>query len=379
MYSPRELQQILLNGSPAERLLATDNDPGILRPWKGKNGKTNVTLRTGKMIRNAKGKRTWETQNFVVNAPALLRREDWLEIDREINWQAKQDMRFWKDMLSSVGRPIPGGMGVQVVNYTVADREADVVVSMSPLRRSERTRPQLDFRGTPLPILSSDGSFDIRELATSRRGGMGLDTTMMTDGARKIGETLEKMALGLTPTFTYAQSTIYGATTIPGRIAVTFTSPEAGGWVPSVLVNELIWAIYLLETNFFNGPYKLYFSNRWGVFFDRDYAATYGGETLATRMEKLRKITSVQNLDYLPDYTLLLVQMTPNVCRALNLMDLQTVQWEQSGGMELMYKLFCAQAPEFRTNFAGNTGIVHGTSTAPSTTTSTTTTTTTTT
>jgi hypothetical protein len=41
-------------------------------------------------------------------------------------------------------------------------------------------------------------------------------------------------------------------------------------------------------------------------------------------------------------------------------MDITTVQWESHGGMQLNFKVMCLMLPQLRTDFYGNTGIVHG-------------------
>ena len=53
--------------------------------------------------------------------------------------------------------------------------------------------------------------------------------------------------------------------------------------------------------------------------------------------------------------------MTPDVCRAVNGMDITTVQWESSGGMRINFKVMAIQVPQLFTDYNRRTGIVHGT------------------
>jgi hypothetical protein len=70
----------------------------------------------------------------------------------------------------------------------------------------------------------------------------------------------------------------------------------------------------------------------------------------------------VRRLDFLTStYTMIMVQMTPDVARAINGMDLTTVQWEEKGGMQLQFKVMCIQVPQLRYDYNGNSGIMHGT------------------
>ena len=60
-------------------------------------------------------------------------------------------------------------------------------------------------------------------------------------------------------------------------------------------------------------------------------------------------------------FTMLFVQMTPDVARAVNGMDITTVQWEDHGGFRQNFKVMAMLVPQIRADFNGNTGIVHAT------------------
>ena len=60
-------------------------------------------------------------------------------------------------------------------------------------------------------------------------------------------------------------------------------------------------------------------------------------------------------------FTVLMVQMTPDVARAVVGMDITTVQWESKGGMQVNFKVMGILVPQLREDFNGNCGIAHGT------------------
>ena len=68
----------------------------------------------------------------------------------------------------------------------------------------------------------------------------------------------------------------------------------------------------------------------------------------------------MRTLDYLTGTTILLIQQTPDVARAVVGLDVTTVQWESMGGMMLNFKVMAILVPQLRADFNGNTGIVHG-------------------
>ncbi len=106
----------------------------------------------------------------------------------------------------------------------------------------------------------------------------------------------------------------------------------------------------------------VYHSNDWDQYLDNDYILSGGNvatQTLRNRLRSIENIQDVRRLDFLfaaavdpatgpggegftatstSPFTLLMVQMTPDVARAVNGMDITTVQWEGKGGMELFFK-----------------------------------------
>jgi hypothetical protein len=128
-----------------------------------------------------------------------------------------------------------------------------------------------------------------------------------------------------------------------------------------VFVNEILAMIEQAEGDLYWGPYVLYHSNFWGQYFDRDYTATYGGETLRSRLRKIEKIQAIRSLDYLTGKQIILVQMTDDVIQGVQGMGITTVQWEEPGGFEIGFKVLCIMIPRVRADANGNCGIVHGT------------------
>lgn len=380
MYSQDQLQFVLnsLGGGPsAVRLLNAGMDPGVLRPWLGPDGRSYITVNDLRNFDPKTGKP--KRINLVTNTPALLRREDWQRIDRQVQWEAKQRLRFWESIYTANPYVIPNGMGVLAVQHAVATGSADAIISMDPIRRSERSRPVLDTVSIPLPVIHSDNNIGIRQLAVSRNSDMPLDVTNIALSGRAVGEVLERLALGTSASFSFAGGTVYGALNFPQRLTATFTSPETGGYAFSTFVNELLAAIQLLKRRFFYGPYDIYYSTGWSRFFGMDYSALYPNRGVLARLREIEGIRSWTEIDFLPDFTMILMQRTPDVIEGINGMDITTVAWEESGGFESIFKVLCIQVPRIRATYSGNCGILHISAGTPTTTTSTSTTTSTTT
>lgn len=376
MVSPQQRAINMLGNTSAARLLIANNgDPGVLRPWKSKNGKSYVTKFVG-LDDNGEP----EYKDFLVNAEALLSREDWLKIDQGVQFQAKKRLKFWRDIEAANPVRIEDAVGTMSVQHWIGDTQADAKISMDPVSKSERSRSAMEPVQIPVPFIHSDGEWTWRDLAVNRGGRLPLDTTGINAAAQTVAETLEKLSLGLVDSFSFAGGTIYGALNFPQRLTMTVTSPETGGWAGLTLVNQVLDAISRLENNRYYGPYRLYYANPWGLYMDGDYNVNYGGETLRTRLQKIEKLESIQTLDYLEGFTILLVQMTNDVVEGMSGMDLQTVQWEEEGGFVQKFKVLCIKFPRFRYDWNRKTGVLEMVqSAAPTTTTTTTTTSTTTT
>jgi hypothetical protein len=138
---------------------------------------------------------------------------------------------------------------------------------------------------------------------------------------------------------------------------------------PSATVADVIAMREQLYTNKYYGPFMLYHSPDWDKWLDDDYyaLATTGmaapSQTLRSRLNAIDGINGVRRLDFLSayTYTMILVQMTADVARAVTGMDITTVQWETNGGMRVNFKVMCIKVPQIRSDFNGATGILLGT------------------
>lgn len=364
-----------LQGGSATRLLETNMDPGVLRPWREMRpnydgipewtGRSFMTLNVGKTFDPKTGLDVPIYKNFLCNTPALLRREDWLRIDTKVSWSAKQRLRLWGDIYSKNPYNVPNGMGVIGIQHTIASGDASATLSMDPIRQGERTRSTLDLGLTPLPVTHGDGSFSLRDIMVSRNSGMELNLTGIALQARKNAEIVEKLALGTFGTFIYNGGTIYGLTNHPSRSTKTMTLPTAGGYTANTTITEVLAMIKTLKDHFYYGKYTLYYSNAWAPYFDNDYQVYYAGETLASRMAKNLDIAEMKNLDFFGTtaFKIVLVQMTDDVIEGVQGMDFTTVQWEEQGGFEQCFKVLSIQVPRTKVDANGFVGIVDGTAT----------------
>lgn len=339
------------HGAIATQLLAANMDVNCLRPYIGQDGRSYLTI-------NVDGK---PTAVPVMNATATLRKDEWKLLDEAVLKAAKPRLQAVADLRSrGLTYNIPNGLGKTVLETETQSDITEAVVSMDGLRESEADRPVYELTNLPLPIISKDFSFSARQIMASRNGGSPLDTTTAELAGRRVAEMAEQVLLGTTTGTTYGGGTIYGYTNLSGRMTKVLTAPTASGWTPATLVNEVLEMRLQSQQAYHYGPWMLYCSSNWDVYLDDDYSSAKGDNTLRERLAKIQNVEGVVTLDYLTDYTMILVQMTSDVVREVIGMEITTVQWETKGGMQQNFKVMGIMVPQLRLDQNSNGGIVHG-------------------
>lgn len=339
------------SGGVASALLRNKMDTDILRPFVGADGNNYYN----KMVNG-------KLKAVMTNNLAVLRRDDWLRIDEAVVRAAKPVLRAVGDLRAAGLSKTINGMATPVLAYEMMSDITKATMSMDGLREGEKDHPELDIAYLPIPILHKEISFSARQLSIATQGAnpFALDTDTIEMAARRVAEEAEELLIGTLGSYAFGGGTIYGYTNYPGRETKSMTLPTAGGWTPEVFIDELLDMVQALKDNFRPGPYMMYVSSNWNKSLNSDYSSTYNGDTLRSRVQKIEDITAVRQLDYLTGYQVLLVQMTSDVIRLINGMDIRTVQWSEKGGMELYFKIMAILIPQIRTDIDGNAGIAHG-------------------
>ena len=339
------------HGNLAAMLMQNNFDVNMMRPWVGADERSYVTAnRQGKLIAVP-----------LTNAVATLRKDEWIQLDTAVVKAAKPRLRAVADLRGrGLQYVIPNGMGKTVLQTESQSDISDATVSMDGLRESQKDRPEYDLVNLPLPIIHKDFQYTARQVMASRNGGSPLDTTGAELAARRVAEMAEKLLLGVSTTAAFGGGTVYGYTTLLGRMSEVLTAPTASSWSPAVTVQEVLEMRSKSTAARHYGPWMLYTSPDWDQYLDDDYSSLKGDLTLRERLAKISGVEGIQTLDYLEDYDMVLVQMTSDVVREIVGMDITTLQWETQGGMLLNFKVMAILVPQLRTDFNGNGGIVHG-------------------
>lgn len=338
------------HGSIAQRLLASNMDAGVLRPYlDSKTGQSFITL-------NAHSE---EHAYAVPTQNALLQENEWRFLDRAVMQAARPKMTLWND-LRSMTEPltITNGMNYSMITHQRTGVPGRAHLSMDGIIRGRQERKVFDQGGTPLPIVSKEFSLTTREIAMSRQMGTNLDTAGAIDAAQSCAEEVERIVAGTADVFSYSGYSIYGYTSFPSRLTGTFLIPTDGAWTPDAARNSVLTMMQALNNANHTGPYKLYYSYPWMQYMMKRYS-TYEGASLAEILMRLPKISGIEQADYLSGYQLVMVEANPSVAQAVIGMELQTIQWEEQGGLEQMFKVMGILVPRLRADKLGQTGIAH--------------------
>lgn len=374
------------HGLVAEQLASCRFDPGLLRPYLDEKGRKCVTVNTGRSNYNPKSQRYEPVlekhlvAEMVANGIPIpvanatsLRKDEWLQLDMVVIKAARQRLRAWSDLAAANTFGGFNAMSKLVLEHETMSDPGEAIVDMDGLTEGRTDSPKFQLEGLPLPITHSDFWFSSRRLAVSRNSGTPLDTTMGEAAGRRVAEMIEKTTIGVVTGMAYGDQTgrgysqaptVYGYLNHPQRNTKTDCTAPSGTNGTTVLSEWLAMRDTLYGDNFF-GPYMVYVDSAYDRYLDDEFK-TNSDKSLRQRLLEIDGVAGIRRLDYMTPtatgYTssLVWVQMTADVARAINGMDITTVQWESIGGMRLNFKVMAIQVPQLRADFNGNMGILHG-------------------
>lgn len=412
------------HGRVGEAMEAVGFNTNLRRPYRDDRNRPCVDMPSGRFVVNKElGVREPEFERVLIrdlrdagyDSPvfnaATLRKEEWIMLDTVVLRAARYRLRAWADLAAANSFGGFNGMAKMILEHETMSDPGEALVDMDALAEGRNDQPLFQLQGLPLPITHSDFWFSQRRLSISRNTGTPLDTTMGEAAGRRIAEKIEKTTIGVSTGITYGgastyvggygrNSTVYGYINFPSRLTRTTNYKPTGngrsgsGWVAADTLKDVLAMRDSLYLGKFFGPFMIYHTNDWDQYMDNDYllltGATgsnvvgAGGQTLRQRLKAIEGITDVRRLDFffgstpplspggftqvgsdvdvaLSPFRFLMVQMTPDVARAVNGMDITTVQWESVGGMRLNFKVMCIQVPQLRADYYGNCGILDAT------------------
>lgn len=342
-------------GTIAQKLLATNGDVGVLRPYVGNDGRSYVSVADG-IDDNGEAKR----REIVINAGATLRKDEWLKLDDSVVKIARARMRLVNDFRASeLIYTFPNAFGHTQLMYERQSDFSPARISMDGLYPGDNDRPVYDYQTLPLPIISKEVQMNSRDIAVSRNGNTPLDLTNLELATIKVAEEAEKLIAGTAAQYKFGGGTVYGLTNYPYRHTGTFLNPNASGWTPEMLYYDILRMIQTAQDDLHYGPYRLYYSPAMMQYIMRPFTLNYASGTLHSTVASIPGITSFDQLNSLTGNQMLLVQQDAQTARLVWGMDITTTQWEERGGLIEKFRVMAMIVPQFRTDMNNRCGIVH--------------------
>jgi uncharacterized linocin/CFP29 family protein len=349
------------SGSVASRLLKT-GDYMSFRPFIGSDNREYIPVWNGKYTED--GERQYEAK-LVANAGAVLRADEWKWLDQRLVDVARPRLQLINSM-QAAGMVVnfPDAYSYSIYQYERVSDIDDAVVSMKAKSNTGNDRSVVDLVSIPLPLIHKEFQLEAREIAIARKTGQRLPTHMLELCGRKVAEAAEKLVLGTWGSYTFGSAPLYGIINFPGRNTGNFLNPTVNGWTPAMMYNSVLQMLQVAQNDFQYGPFDLYYSPGLMRYMLADYTAAYSGPSLLDKIKAIPALVNVQQLDYLPDNRLVLIQRDQMTASVLRGMDLRTVQWSTDGGETINFRVMAMLLPLLRTDQNGNSGIVDFTGSA---------------
>jgi len=343
-------------GELAARLLQQGRlDPGSMRPYVGRDGRTYVTVYKG----NGDPKKLTSYQSVPIQTNGTLRRDEWKQLDDAVLAISRQRLGGIEDLVSNgLVFGLGNAMGTTVLEYHDISDAMTANLSMDGVTRGEGDRPVYGTNYLPLPIIHVDFEINLRVLEASRRGGNPLDTTSIEAATRKVLEKLEALLFTNT-TYTFGGGTIYSYLNHTYRNQVTLSQNwDASGKTGDEILADVLAMKQASINAMHYGPWMIYIPTAYETVLDDDYVSGYA-KSIRTRIMEVSGIKGIKVVDTLPANNILFVQMTTDVVRLVRGMGIQVIEWQTEGKFVTKYKVITIQVPQVRADQAGNSGIVH--------------------
>ena len=287
-----------------------------------------------------------------------LRKDEWKSFDEEVVSEGVIRLRGVANLLAAgLTQPIANAFGKTLHEWEDITDMDPAVVSLDGLARGDDDRQEFSINGVPLPITHKDFNIGIRTLAASRERGEPLNTTQARTAGRLVFEQFENSLYnGLSRN--YRGLPVYGLLTHPDRNTLGYSGANWSTAVGSVMVTDIKAAFQLLEGDRFYGPYWMDIPTGYGIEMIDDFKAE-SDKTIMQRLSEIPGLDKITVADQLPADEVVIYQPTSDVVQWGLGEEVQTVQWDLYGGMQVAFKVLGIQVPIIKSTAALRSGIVH--------------------
>jgi len=287
----------------------------------------------------------------------VLLYDEWKLFDNVIIQIARERLIMANELMRrGLTYPIPNALGVIQLQWQRSGDMNPAEVTMTGLPEADKDQMDFDYQSMPIPMIHKEFQIDARTLAVTRRGGLPLDTTQAEVATRKISELVEQIIFnGLTIGANIGS--IYGLTTQPYRNTGSVTASWLTATGAQVIADVIAMQNALMAKNMF-GPYLVVVPLNVFNALAEDYK-TYADATILERIMKVPGIEGIMPTSRMTGTNVLMIQMTSDVVQLIDGIQPMLVEWEDRGGFELNFMVFCIMLPRVRADYLQQSGIAH--------------------
>lgn len=255
----------------------------------------------------------------------------------------------------------PVGVGDLVSYYGQISDSNEVNVSMDGRSTGKADQANINYVGTPVPVLTSDARFGWRQMEVLRKSPNSLDTATIGNAQRKVAEKLEDMALNGLSSAVVGGQTIYGLRNFPQRNTathgLTLTSATGAQWLAAFqsMFNQLIGDnAYGKATVFLNYGDWLYASIN-------EFVAGYP-KTILQRLQEIAQVAEIVPASKVPANEIIGVAglQTGEWGTILSAMPLVTrPKARHNAEDDYAFGVIAMAAPQLKADFDGRAQIAH--------------------
>lgn len=375
-------------------------DLGRLRPYMSDKGVPSVTINTGKFQRDDKSpsgvspvyKRVsleWmRRQGFdiPVGNASIMRSRDYSLMDTQLHEVSRKRLRFAQVLRNLNTFSGWDGMANERLDYEVISDFGEAVVDMDGLTAGRNDHPLVGLSSTPAPITHVDLTYSQRRIAVFSKTGPGLGQLGIQQAGLRIGETIEKTAIGTLTGVKWGtvttgpfpmrdtatvDSKVYGLITHPKRMTKTDLTTPTGSNPDAIHQDILEMRQQMYDANFF-GPFMVFHSTDYDTYLDKPYAYTNGSNwavapntTVRNYIKTIEGVQDVMRLDWLVassyPFRMVMMQMQPTTARMAVGLPLTVLQWPSKGGLQQNWKALTIEFPQFTYDYNGTLPVVDAT------------------
>jgi len=286
---------------------------------------------------------------------ALLRKDEWLELDTAVLETVKTSLVGIEDLIGAgLTRPL-GGLGTLLSGYEQLGDMTEADVSMDADVPGEEDVTEFDTQYVPVPIIHKDFRISLRKLEASRKMGETLDVTQARAATRVVREKIEDMLFN-------GHAKQLGGYTIKGYTNATYrmTGTAVGDFgTAGNGYKTMVKALNQAAALGYNGPFNVYIATtQYGELLNLLGSVNdYNELTVISR--QLPEIASVKRCFNLTAGQLVMVQMNSETVDLAVAEDIAPVQWDEMGGMLTKFRVMAALVPRVKFDANNHTGILH--------------------